>query len=60
MKLFVIKNGGPPLLGRDFFCIFDLGLSQLNYCERFGLLGQLNPRFEKWFESGIGTFNKVT
>lgn len=45
--MFVIKNGGPSPLGRDFLRIL-----------KFGLLGELKSRFKKLFKSGISNFDK--
>lgn len=56
--LYVIKNGGPPLLGRDFFNLFDLSISHLNYLELPKDLQLVFNKYTYLFSPGLGTFTK--
>ncbi|KAL0821769.1 hypothetical protein ABMA28_005190 [Loxostege sticticalis] len=61
LDVYVIDNGGPPLLGRDFISLFNLELTPINFCkssfedcELQALLGQ----YSEVFSDHLGCFNK--
>lgn len=59
ISVHVIKNGGPPILGRDFFQNYRLEVSEINYVQEgnsFKLA--LDVKFPKLFSPGLGKFNK--
>lgn len=59
LLVYVIRNGGPPLLGRDFISLFKLELLQPNYCIRSDIdLGKLQSRYPDVFSDRLGLFNK--
>ena len=66
LKLFVIENGGSPLLGRDFFRKFNLNISlektgnSVLHIDSFQLVERLKLEFPKVFasENVLGCFNK--
>lgn len=61
-EVFIIKNGGPPILGRDFISAFELQLSSIKYCELSSLgdneLQQLIHTYSDLFSDRLGCFNK--
>lgn len=56
MNILVIKNGGPPLLGRDFMKIFNLGIKELNSMNVIDSETKVFNRFKKLFSPGMGKF----
>ncbi|XP_045469073.1 uncharacterized protein K02A2.6-like [Harmonia axyridis] len=59
INIYVIKDAcGPPLLGRDFFNIFQLNISSLNYVNVPDDLQFLFSKYKRFFEPGLGTFTK--
>lgn len=59
LNIYVIENGsGPPLLGRDFFSLFDLSISNLNFIELPEDLQFLISKYNNVFSPGLGTFTK--
>ena len=60
IEFLVIKNGGPPLLGRNFLVSFNVGLTEL-YCNDISndsLVSKLLDENISLFEDNLGTFNK--
>lgn len=39
LSVFVVRDGGPPLLGRDFISLFKLQLMPINYCKEISIVG---------------------
>lgn len=66
IDLFVVRNGGPPLLGRDFIRTFNLELSpainvvQLESNNESMVINKLMKQFPKLFSGNLGTFNKYS
>lgn len=59
LNVYVIQDAaGPPLLGRDFFEMFDLQVSVMNLIEYPTDLQSLINKYNYVFEPGLGTFNK--
>ncbi|XP_044757268.1 uncharacterized protein K02A2.6-like [Coccinella septempunctata] len=60
MNFYVFKNGGPPILGRDFLNIYNIGFSNLNFMnERINIkTNALINQFSNLFSEGVGLFNK--
>lgn len=62
LDIYVIVEGGPPLLGRDFISKFELELAPINFCntEQIGdaELSQLLGRFPEVLCDRLGCFNK--
>ncbi|XP_063915487.1 uncharacterized protein K02A2.6-like [Zophobas morio] len=62
LKLYVIRNGGPPLLGRDFYYKFNLEF--LNKIESAnnnnGSVAELLGQFPTVFSDQLGLFNRST
>lgn len=57
--LFVVRDGGPPLLGRDFISRFNLQLMPVNYCVESNVsLSDLQQQYSELFSDKLGTFNK--
>lgn len=57
LSMLVIKNGGPPLLGRDFLNKFEIQLAKLNYssqveCEK----EKIFKKFSDLFDGSLGLF----
>ncbi|XP_045462449.1 uncharacterized protein LOC123672391 isoform X2 [Harmonia axyridis] len=56
LTIYVIENGGPPILGRNFLNAFD---SLFHFStEFFPEVVQLFDEYPELFSSGLGTFNK--
>lgn len=55
LKLYVIDNGGPPLLGRDFFCLFELTIHKLSSKTD---VDSIITEFPTVFSNELGLFNK--
>lgn len=59
ITLYVVRDGGPPLLGRDFISMFNLQLVPVNYCGGSELsIRDLQRQYSKLFSDNLGTFNK--
>ncbi|KAL0894785.1 hypothetical protein ABMA27_013312 [Loxostege sticticalis] len=59
IKIFVIKNGGPPLLGRDFMSAFNLVIaSNLNSISYDLDVNTLLEKFPDLWSDDLGSFNK--
>ncbi|XP_049866275.1 uncharacterized protein K02A2.6-like [Pectinophora gossypiella] len=59
LDAYVVENGGPPLLGRDFISLFNLQLLPVNYCVQSDVpIEELQKRYPKLFSDKLGAFNK--
>lgn len=64
LDVYVVKEGGPPLLGRDFISKFDLELSPIEYCNKLSArnesqsIQQLLKQYPEVFTQKLGCFNK--
>lgn len=59
LDVYVIRDGGPPLLGRDFISFFKLEMIPVNYCENSSSVkAQLQTQFPSVFSDELGTFKK--
>lgn len=58
LKVYVICDGGPPLLGRDFISAFKLEMLPINFCEQSDIKNQLQSRYPSVFSKELGTFNQ--
>lgn len=59
LDIFVVKDAtGPPLLGRDFFNLFGLNISDLNFAHDLSDLEFLIKRYDSVFSPGMGKFTK--
>ncbi|XP_014361064.2 uncharacterized protein K02A2.6-like [Papilio machaon] len=58
LDVYVVRGGGPALLGRDFISKFNLQLTPVNYCDSPLSIEKLQARFSKTFSDTLGTFNK--
>ncbi|XP_046964488.1 uncharacterized protein K02A2.6-like [Vanessa cardui] len=63
LDFYVIQNGGPPLLGRDFISKFNLELSPINGCYHVSSVpeSELQSFLKKYsdiFTDELGCFNK--
>lgn len=61
LPIYVIRNGGPPLLGRDFMCAFELRLvSSLGYCNNVtdadSVVQSLTNAYPNVFSDELGCF----
>ncbi|XP_063374893.1 uncharacterized protein K02A2.6-like [Cydia amplana] len=56
----VIRNGGPPILGRDFMAHYGLGITTpVHFCESSNnFLDILQKQYPAVFSDELGTFNK--
>lgn len=57
ISVYVVRNGGPPLLGRDFFSRFDLQICSLNNCSDF--LSVSSSKYPQLFGSKLGCLKGV-
>lgn len=56
---YVVRDGGPPLLGRDFISKFNLQLLPVNYCtENDTCIKKFQQQYSELFSEKLGTFNK--
>ncbi|XP_026327853.1 uncharacterized protein K02A2.6-like [Hyposmocoma kahamanoa] len=56
---YVIRDGGPPLLGRDFISAFNLQLVPVNFCvDSVPPVELLQQQYSELFSDKLGTFNK--
>ncbi|XP_045541460.1 uncharacterized protein K02A2.6-like [Papilio machaon] len=58
IDVYVVRGGGPTLLGRDFISKFNLELAPVKYCESSLSIEQLQARFSKTFADTLGSFKK--
>ncbi|XP_026747201.1 uncharacterized protein K02A2.6-like [Trichoplusia ni] len=59
LVIYVIRDGGPPLLGRDFISLFSLHLIPVNYCTDSDVpIKDLQMQYPRLFSDKLGTFNK--
>lgn len=61
LSIYVVRDGGPPLLGRDFMREFKLELiSTIGYCKNVDVttVMELTKLFPKLFSNELGCFNK--
>lgn len=59
IKIYVVKNGGPPLLGRDFMSAFDLVLTtKLNHLNTDCDIHSLLEQYPDLWRNELGSFNK--
>lgn len=59
MSLYVVENGGSPLLGRDWLEKMNYGIADLNVIGvEHDCISSLIKKFPKLFSGGLGTFNK--
>ncbi|XP_028164567.1 uncharacterized protein K02A2.6-like isoform X2 [Ostrinia furnacalis] len=58
LDVYVVKHGGPPILGRDFISRFKLALLPINFLSTDDLLEQLQSRYPFVFSDSLGKFNK--
>lgn len=59
LKFFVVKNGGPPILGRDFMTAFHLVITcDLKYFNHDTELGTLLGKYPDLWRGELGTFNR--
>lgn len=57
INVYVVRNGGPPLLGRDFFSRFNMQICSVNSCDDFGQT--LISNYPKLFSDQLGCFKGV-
>lgn len=55
--VYVVFNGGPPLLGRDFFSRFNLQICSINKCNNF--VEDVTLKYPKLFSEKLGCFKDV-
>lgn len=60
LNIFVIKNGGPPILGRDFMQLYNFNVCQVNFSSESNNIDYLLNKYNEVFSPGLGTFNKGT
>lgn len=65
IKIYVVENGGPPLLGRDFMAKFKFGLTPINNTRICSVSNQcssevlqLMREYSDLFSKELGKFNK--
>lgn len=61
LNVYVIPNGGPSILGRDFICIFGLQLQPIKYCNfsessTEALIDKIVRDFPELFSGKLGCF----
>lgn len=54
LDFYVIKNGGPPLVGRNFLHEFNVGFKNFNFLSNE--IGNLQSKYKDVFSEKIGTF----
>ncbi|CAK1598012.1 unnamed protein product [Parnassius mnemosyne] len=58
IKYFVVKNGGPPILGRDFMTAFNFVITtKLNYIRNDSELHELLYKYSALWRDELGAFN---
>ncbi|XP_046975644.1 uncharacterized protein K02A2.6-like [Vanessa cardui] len=60
IAIYVVRSGGPPLLGRNFISKFNLQLVPVNYhsIENESFITDLQQKYSSLFSDKLGTFNK--
>ncbi|XP_045477956.1 uncharacterized protein K02A2.6-like [Harmonia axyridis] len=56
--LYVVENGGPPLLGRDFLNKFSLGINKMEVSDNRMYIENFHREFPNVFTNKLGLFNK--
>lgn len=59
--VYVVREGGPPILGRDFIAKFRLELLPIQYCKQsdeHDLIVRLQSCYPSLFSNKLGLFNK--
>ncbi|XP_065356388.1 uncharacterized protein LOC135950789 [Calliphora vicina] len=56
IPIIVIKNGGPPLLGRNFLKNFEIKICNLNYSVPMANAQQIIGEFKNLFDGSFGLF----
>lgn len=54
IDVFIVKSGGPPLLGRDFMAKFNLQLCSINSCSLATETGDFEKRYPDLFSDKLG------
>lgn len=61
IEFYVIVNGGPPLLGRNFLSVFNMQICKINYCDSVvsnDIIESLYIKYNSVFSDQLGCFNK--
>lgn len=59
LDVYVVRNGGPPILGRDFLSTFQIQMAPIMYCaESQNAVEKLQLQYPKTFSDKLGLFNK--
>lgn len=60
LSVYVVRDGGPPILGRDFISLFKLELLPVRYCKQTedDTIKQLQAIYPSVFSDKLGQFNK--
>ncbi|XP_046402570.1 uncharacterized protein K02A2.6-like [Ischnura elegans] len=59
LSLFVVKNGGPPIMGRDWLKILRVTIPVMHVGVRDPKLERVLEKFTALWEGELGTFNKA-
>lgn len=57
LDVYVVRNGGPPLLGRDFIASFNLQILAVKMCTDSNFTKQLISKYPKLFSDQLGCCN---
>ena len=49
LNVFVIKNGGPPILGRDFMQLYNFNICQVNFSSESNNIDYLLKKYNAVF-----------
>lgn len=55
IRVFVVRNGGPPLLGRDFIAKFKLQICSINQCKLSDKLDYFAQMYPRLFSDELGS-----
>lgn len=59
IDVYIIRNGGPPILGRDFISLFKLEITSVQYCtQNQDEYEKLQKRYPSVFSDKLGLFTK--
>lgn len=58
LNVYVVRDGGPPLLGRDFLSQFKLQISTVNWCD--DVLSSLAIKYPNLFSGKLGCLKNIT
>lgn len=63
LKVYIIRNGGPPLIGRNGLNLLNLGICKIRYIDNdvdnsTKSITELINKFKNIFDNSLGTFNK--